>query len=104
MLGRLRGGLDETAAPRHHGHVDLLGELLGGHLVTERPDRDTVRADEDDASLLAPQREGGTLGHESPADPDRVNAGVDQCRDDAFLVEVGRLTAAVGRIHVGGRA
>ncbi len=101
---RFGRGVDDVAAPRHDRDADLLGETLGRDLVAEHPDRGAVRADEDDAGVLASLGEGGAFRDEPPADPDGVDVCGEQGRDDALLVEVGRLAVAVGRVDERGRA
>ncbi len=90
VRGRLLGRCDRPAAPRRDRDAGLLGDALGGDLVTQRAHDPGVRADEDDAETLAELGELRALGDEAPADPDRLGA-----RFGKRALEVGQVEVAV---------
>ena len=71
-------GVHGAAAPRSHGYADLLGDQLRADLVAEPAHRLGARPDEGDAVLVAQVDERRVLGHEAPARPHGVGAGVEQ--------------------------
>ncbi|MPM26853.1 hypothetical protein SDC9_73358 [bioreactor metagenome] len=81
-------GVHTAPGPRRDRDADLLGEELAADLVAELAHRVTARADEGDAEALDEIGEGGVLGDEAPADPDRVGAGRGQRPGQQLVVEV----------------
>ncbi|GAA3421097.1 hypothetical protein GCM10018952_66600 [Streptosporangium vulgare] len=85
---RLLQRLHRAAAPRRDGHADLFGDQLGADLVAQPAHRLGARADERHADLGAQLGERRVLGHEAPAHPGRVRAGLDQGLPEDRVVQI----------------
>ncbi len=100
-------GLDGAAAPRSHGHAHLLGDQLRADLVAELAHRIGARADEGDPEAVAQVDERRVLGHEAPARPRGVGAGLDESPFEGREVDVGargcraEVVGEVGLAHEG---
>ena len=80
--------LDRTAAPRRHRYIGVLGQQLGGDLVTELAHHVRPRPDEHDAQTFTQLGELGAFGDESPAHPGRIGAGLAQRSFESCEVEI----------------
>ena len=105
-LGAVRQRLEVT---RHRADPRLLRQPLGLDLVAHGGDRVRARADEDDALVLQPLREGGVLGEEAEAGVHGLRAsrlhGLDDAVDDQVALRRGRRAdghGLVGLAHVQG--
>ncbi len=96
--GVVQGG-DRATAPGRDRYADLLGDQLGADLVPELAHGVRAGPDEGDPDLLAQLRERRVLGHETPADPGGVGAGLHQRAFQHLQVQV---RARGGRAEVVG--
>ena len=84
-------GLYRPVTPQRNGYLRLLGQTLGGDLVTQPAHGVAIRADEHNAHLATKVREIRMLGHKAPSHPRRVGARAFHRRFQRWVIDVGAL-------------